>query len=132
MIKRVPLRLLCAVVLTATRAHLRCFGLRRSISLSRRITSRSVTNHSDPVSAGASAALAVAQVAALFPGRARCLEQSLTLFVVLRWLGVPAQFRLGAQALPFVAHAWVEVSGQPINGESDVLVQVQPFPEFTE
>ena len=58
---------------------------------------------------------AVAMAAAFYPGRARCLEQSLVLYYWLRRAGVPAQFCMGVQAHPFIAHAWIECWGAVIN-----------------
>lgn len=66
----------------------------------------------------------VAIAGALYPGRALCLEQSLVLWYCLRRVGVPADFRMGVQSHPFVAHAWVEYQGEVIN---DVLEHVKWF-----
>jgi hypothetical protein len=52
---------------------------------------------------------------AMYPGRAMCLEQSLTLYYVLRRMGIHAEYRQGVQPHPFRAHAWVEYEGAPIN-----------------
>ena len=62
--------------------------------------------------------------AALYPGRAACLERSLVLYWWLRRAGVPVQFRMGAQLYPFLAHAWVERDGRVIN---DVAEHVKLF-----
>jgi hypothetical protein len=67
---------------------------------------------------------AVALAAAIYPGRALCLEQSLIVYYVLRRQGIPVQFAMGVQHLPFVAHAWVEYKGEPI---TDVKEHVQQF-----
>ena len=67
---------------------------------------------------------AVALGAALYPGRAACLERSLLLHWYLRRAGVPVRFRMGVQMYPFLAHAWVEHRGQPIN---DVPEHVRLF-----
>lgn len=67
---------------------------------------------------------AVAMAAALYPGRAACLERSLMLYRWLRRAGVPVQFRMGAQLYPFLAHAWVERDGRVIN---DVAEHVKLF-----
>jgi transglutaminase-like putative cysteine protease len=88
--------------------------------------------HPDAVRFGEATGRMVERTAALFPGRARCLEQSLTLFILLRRSGVPAQLRFGAQALPFAAHAWIEVCGQAINSDAELLALLQPFPELPE
>jgi hypothetical protein len=58
---------------------------------------------------------AVAMAAALYPGHAACLERSLTLYWHLRRAGVPVAYRMGVQMYPFLAHAWVERDGVPIN-----------------
>lgn len=57
----------------------------------------------------------VAIGAALFPGRALCLERSLTLYHYLRRRGVGVEYVMGVQMYPFAAHAWVEYRGQIIN-----------------
>ncbi|MGH9734223.1 MAG: lasso peptide biosynthesis B2 protein [Candidatus Acidiferrales bacterium] len=46
---------------------------------------------------------------------ALCLQRSAATTCLLRWHGVPAQLVIGAQQLPFKAHAWVEVRGQVVN-----------------
>lgn len=56
----------------------------------------------------------VAMAGALYPGRALCLEQSLTLYFLLRKAGVDARFVMGVQPYPFAAHAWVEYNGIPL------------------
>jgi hypothetical protein len=66
----------------------------------------------------------VAVAAALYPGRALCLERSLVLYDRLRRAGAHTDFRLGVQAAPFAAHAWVERHGEPVN---DVLEHVEQF-----
>lgn len=66
----------------------------------------------------------VALAAALYPGRALCLERSLVLYDRLRRAGAGAEFRLGVQAAPFAAHAWIERHGEPVN---DVLEHVEQF-----
>lgn len=66
----------------------------------------------------------VAMAGALYPGRARCLEQSLVLYYILRGQGVPATYQQGVQPHPFQAHAWIEYRGEIIN---DVEEHVFPF-----
>ena len=55
-----------------------------------------------------------------YPKRALCLQRSAVMTCLLRGYGVPAQMVLGAQRLPFKAHAWVEVEGQAINERANV------------
>lgn len=55
-----------------------------------------------------------------YPKQALCLQRSAVMTCLLRSYGVPAQMVLGAQRIPFKAHAWVEVSGQAINERTNV------------
>jgi transglutaminase-like putative cysteine protease len=68
--------------------------------------------------------------AVFYPGRARCLEQSLALYVLLRRRGVPVRLRLGVQPYPFNAHAWVELNGAPLNERVETVRQFVPFEDF--
>ena len=44
-----------------------------------------------------------------------CLQRSAALALLLRRHGIEAEMVIGAQLLPFLAHAWVEVGGGAIN-----------------
>ena len=44
-----------------------------------------------------------------------CLQRSSALACLLKRYGVPAQMVIGAQQMPFKAHAWVEVGGRVVN-----------------
>jgi hypothetical protein len=46
---------------------------------------------------------------------ALCLQRSAATACLLRQDGVSAQMVIGAQQLPFKAHAWVEVDGRVVN-----------------
>lgn len=46
---------------------------------------------------------------------ALCLQRSSALACLLKRYGVPAQMVIGAQQMPFKAHAWVEVGGRVVN-----------------
>src|SRR6267154_747846 len=54
-----------------------------------------------------------------YPKRALCLQRSFATVYLLRRHGVSGQMVLGAQKLPFKAHAWVEVNGLAVNERSD-------------
>lgn len=57
--------------------------------------------------------------------RARCLERSLVLWALLRREGIEGRIRFGVKpgaAIPD-AHAWVEVSGEPVNDSPDVATR---------
>jgi hypothetical protein len=45
----------------------------------------------------------------------QCLARSASTVCLLRSRGVQAQLVIGAQRMPFKAHAWVEVDGQIVN-----------------
>ncbi len=63
----------------------------------------------------------VNRACAWYPKQALCLQRSAVTTCLLRSCGVPAQMVIGAQKLPFKAHAWVEVKGKVVNERSDVL-----------
>jgi hypothetical protein len=44
-----------------------------------------------------------------------CLQRSAVTACLLKRCGVPAQMVIGAQQMPFRAHAWVEVDGRVVN-----------------
>jgi hypothetical protein len=46
---------------------------------------------------------------------ALCLQRSAATACLLKKNGVPAQMVIGAQHMPFKAHAWVEVDGRVVN-----------------
>ena len=46
---------------------------------------------------------------------ALCLQRSAATACLLKKNGVPAQMVIGAQQMPFKAHAWVEVDGVVVN-----------------
>jgi hypothetical protein len=64
--------------------------------------------------------MAVNYACVCYPKRALCLQRSFVTTYLLRKHGVGAQMILGAQKLPFKAHAWVESEGRAINERSNV------------
>jgi prolyl oligopeptidase len=49
---------------------------------------------------------------------ALCLQRSAATACLLKKYGIPAQLVIGAQQIPFKAHAWVEVDGRVVNDKS--------------
>jgi hypothetical protein len=47
-----------------------------------------------------------------------CLQRSVATVILLRKRGIPAELVIGAQHMPFKAHAWVEVDGRVVNDRS--------------
>jgi hypothetical protein len=58
-----------------------------------------------------------------YPKTVLCLQRSAVTTYLLRRLGIPAKVVLGAQTIPFKAHAWTEVNGEAINERRDVKKQ---------
>ena len=124
---RVPSAAECLLRVTIVRWALKVAGYDRTRQrIERRIARAVVAGDGDPRTVAA-VEYAVAMGAALFPGRAQCLERSLVLYDYLRCRGIAAQMRLGIQRYPFMAHAWVEYRGEPIN---DVPEHVRIFTAF--
>ena len=63
---------------------------------------------------------AVNRASVWYPKHVLCLQRAAVTTSVLRRSGVAAVMVLGAQKLPFAAHAWVEVDSKPINEKKDV------------
>jgi len=55
-----------------------------------------------------------------YPKSVLCLQRSAVTTCLLRSYGVHAQMVMGAQKVPFKAHAWSEVNGRAINEPRDV------------
>jgi transglutaminase superfamily protein len=72
----------------------------------------------------------VAVAAALYPGRALCLERSLVLYDRLRCVGAPVELLIGVQATPFLAHAWVTYMGEPVNDSAEHVSHFVVLPDF--
>jgi hypothetical protein len=124
-----PSLLRCLLLLLLADLSLRTAGLHRTAGWAERIAALGPARADSQRSTQATAAR-VALAAAFYPRRALCLEQSLVLFTLLRRGGTPARLRLGVRPLPFLAHAWVEVDGVPVNEQPDAIAQLVPFPAF--
>jgi hypothetical protein len=116
------------LLLAATDLSLRLLGFARSRAMVRKLAqSRSRPSDADLI---AETCRRLTMAAVVYPGRARCLEQSLVLYLLLRRRGVAADLRLGVQPYPFTAHAWVELDGAPINEQPEVIKQFVPMEGF--
>jgi hypothetical protein len=65
----------------------------------------------------------------LYPGRARCLEQSLVLYYLLRRRGVALHYRQGVMPHPFQAHAWIEYRDEVITDVAEHAAQFACMPD---
>lgn len=116
----------CASTLLAVRIALRTMGFRRTLRVlhARSLATPRMGMSTESIIDDTVRHLAAA--AAFFPGRALCLEQSLTLYYCLRRQGIFVDLRLGVRHTPFTAHAWVEYDGAPLYEQRDTLHQVMP------
>lgn len=115
------------VTLCVARLRLRVAGVGRTLAWATPHTAPAEGAGAGSVEEAIRCARTVALAGALFPGRARCLEQSLTLSRLLRARGIPAELRFGIRPHPFAAHAWVEVEGHPLLEDPERLATFQPM-----
>jgi hypothetical protein len=126
---RVPSLLRCGLLIGWFKTLLRVQGFLGTLEWIReRVVSVRATSDAE-VAAVQAVEYAVAMAGAFYPGRAKCLEQSLTLYYLLRRHGIAAVYRQGVQAYPFQAHAWVEYRGEVIN---DVAEHIRHFARLPE
>lgn len=119
-----PTVLQCGVLIAALKCGLRIWGYARVIAwLRRRAQAQAATQWLD-LAAVRGIERSVATAAALYPGRALCLEQSLVLYWLLRRRGVAARYCHGVAARPFQAHAWLEYQGEVV---TDVAEHARRF-----
>lgn len=127
--QRPPGVLSCLATLLWVDVLSRVIGLRRTLAFLRRVTP-ATTAWSGQDELIDATAHRVSLAAAFYPRRALCLEQSLTLFVLLRRRGVAAELRLGVQPRPFYAHAWVEAGGRPVSESENLPLTFAAFPSL--
>lgn len=126
----IPSIVVWMLLLFAVKSSLHFLGFQRTIRILRATAGRApllpLTDHTVVTAA----ADAISMAAAVFPGRALCLEQSLALYLWLRRRGAPVALRLGVQACPFQAHAWVEYEGEPVNEDREWLKRFTLMPSM--
>jgi hypothetical protein len=123
---RIPSVIACLFMLAYMDVLVHVAGLRRALRLVTLTAGRRrVALAHEAVEA---TARRVAAVAAFYPRRALCLEQSLALYALLRRRGANAELRLGVQPRPFYAHAWVEIDGRPVAEQQDLPANLTVFP----
>jgi transglutaminase-like putative cysteine protease len=126
---RAPSFLTAFLLIAMTDLALRTLGFARSIALARRLAgNREAIPGASAVARDVIQRVEMASV--FYPGRARCLEQSLALYVLLRRRAIAAELRLGVQPYPFNAHAWVELYGAPLNERPETISQFVPIEDF--
>ena len=113
-------------LLAAIKLSLRVVGLQRTLRFVRRFAERPVHARKAEIDR---VLRAVSVAASMYPGRARCLEQSILLYLCLRRAGHAAALQFGVQPRPFRAHCWVTVDGEPV-GETDGIRRFVPLPDL--
>jgi hypothetical protein len=119
----------CGVRILVLKVALRVSGFGRVIKwIASRVGAIPATAWVDPA-AVRSAERTVATAAALYPGRALCLEQSLVLYYLLRRQGIAVTYRQGVLPHPFQAHAWIEYGGEVISDVPEHAKQFMRLPD---
>ena len=120
-----PSTLSCIARLAVVHVLLSTFGLRATLRMIGRRAARAPK-------ASSSAfvdllAHRVASAGVYYPFGAACLEHSLCLLWVARRCGIDVALRLGVQAFPFSAHAWVEYRERVVNDTPEQIALFTPF-----
>jgi hypothetical protein len=120
----------CMVSIAVVRRSLAWWGFARTLQRIRDRSGRAhvTTDFSPAIIVRADRVVALA--AALYPGRALCLERSLVLYDRLRRAGAAVELRIGVQATPFAAHAWVAYGGEPVNDSAEHVSHFVVMPEL--
>ena len=80
---------------------------------------KSKMNNVPPIPDGVERICAAFDIACIwYPKEVLCLQRSAATACLLKRYGIPAQMVIGAQQMPFRAHAWVEVDGRVVNDKS--------------
>ena len=124
-----PSLLRCALIIAAVKIRLRLRGVQGTLCWMRAGSGRAGLAPDDIRATIARTRDAVQSAAALYPGRALCLEQSIALSYLLRRAGVAVELRFGVKPNPFEAHAWVEYAREPINDFPEHVKYFAPMPE---
>lgn len=118
-IARVPQLLVWKALVALLAFDLLGFG--RNFAKMHRFVSRWKTSHRTVADDTVNSVCAAINYACVwYPKRVLCLQRSAVTTCLLRHRGVPGRMVLGAQDLPFKAHAWTEVEGRAVNERNDV------------
>lgn len=125
----VPPVIQCAFLILAFKMMLKVRGFTSTIDWIRSRVRAVPASTGAPIETVRAVQWPVAMAAALYPGRARCLEQSLVLYYLLRRQGIAIRHCQGVKPFPFQAHAWIEYRGEPINDVPEHAQQFARLPE---
>ena len=87
-------------------------------ALYERVRACPVKNKKVPPETSARVCAAVDMASIWYWKQVLCLQRSAATACLLREHGVPAEMVIGAQQVPFRAHAWVEIGGRVVNDKS--------------
>jgi hypothetical protein len=124
---RAPGVIRCMVALLLCDVALRVLGYQRTMRIARRVAGERSLPLGRPIVERTLQNILVAT--AFYPGRSKCLEQSVAGLILLRRRGVPVEMRLGVQPYPFSAHAWLELDGVPVTESPEVVANYALLPE---
>jgi hypothetical protein len=124
---RVPSVFHCLAQLVLVKVALNCLGFGRTVALYGGSAVVAVADDNGSERIVEKVARQVSAAAALYPGRALCLEQSLVLHRALMRRGVASRIRFGVQPYPFGGHAWVEYRGRAVNENAQRISQLTPL-----
>jgi hypothetical protein len=119
----------CMVSIALVKRSLARWGFARTLQRIRDRSERASLRIDSASSVIARGDRVVALAAALYPWRALCLERSLVLYDRLRREGAAVELRIGVQATPFAAHAWVTYRGEPVNDSAEHVSHFAVMPE---
>ncbi|HEY0808740.1 MAG TPA: lasso peptide biosynthesis B2 protein [Longimicrobiales bacterium] len=117
----------CLLLLASSDICLRWLGFARTMRVARSLAGSHEADVPDPVIRQTLKNIIVAT--ALYPGRSKCLEQTVASFVLLRRRGARVQMRFGVQPYPFFAHAWLEMNGHPLTESAEVVARFALLPD---
>jgi hypothetical protein len=126
--KRSPGVLKSIVLLLICDVALRVFGFARTLRWARRVAGQP----GGPCAGDAVVQQTIRDIlvaTALYPGRSKCLEQTVALFILLRRREAPVEIKLGVQPYPFYAHAWLELNGMPLTESPEVIERFALMPD---
>jgi len=93
---------------------------RNFASLYRRVRSQPVRPAELSADTCGRACAAIDRACVLYFRQVQCLQRSAATVCLLRQFGIAAELVIGAQPLPFRAHAWAEVQGIIVNDKVSV------------
>ena len=125
--KRTPGVLRCLLLLFFCDVALRVLGFARTLRWARAMAGNREQDVADEVIRETLRKVIVAT--AFYPGRSKCLEQTLASYMLLRRRGARVQIRFGVQPYPFYAHAWLELDGQPLTEKPELVSRFALLPD---